>query len=139
MAQFDLIEIPFDWNDNFSEIAMEDFRLIQKDLPYCSCQTIGMALAKLELLENQGAKIKEQEIDEIKDEGLTCAYILGKHDGYEQGRADAITQIKTKLEYEFGQSVGIPNNFKVFAKCVISNVVAELKEQDEKEKTKEEI
>lgn len=60
MTEFTLKEVPFSWNDNFSEIALEDFSMIQKKLPYCTCQTIGMALAKLELLENQGAKVKEQ-------------------------------------------------------------------------------
>ena len=50
---------PFSWNDNLSEIALEDFSMIQKDLPYCVCQSIGMALAKLELLEKQGNKVKE--------------------------------------------------------------------------------
>lgn len=50
---------PFSWNDNFSEVAQEDFSLIQKDLPYGICQSIGMALVKLELLEKQGCKIKE--------------------------------------------------------------------------------
>ena len=44
-----------------SEVALEDFSLIQKDLPYCICQTIGTALAKLKLLEEQGCKVKEQE------------------------------------------------------------------------------
>lgn len=53
----EIIEVPFDWNDNLSEVAMEDFKAIQKTLPYCTCQTIGMALAKLELLEKQGAKV----------------------------------------------------------------------------------
>lgn len=48
---------PFDWNDNLSKEALEDFEGIQKDLPYCTCQSIGMALAKLELLEKQGCKV----------------------------------------------------------------------------------
>ena len=61
MTEFILKEVPFDWNDNLSEVALEDFSLIQKDLPYCACQTIGMALAKLELLEQQGAIVKEEE------------------------------------------------------------------------------
>ena len=56
--EFEIISKPFSWNDNFSEIALEDFSLIQKDLPYCTCQSIGMALAKLELLEKQGCKVK---------------------------------------------------------------------------------
>jgi DNA-directed RNA polymerase subunit RPC12/RpoP len=51
---------PFSWNDNFSEVAREDFSMIQKDLSYCTAQNIGMALAKLELLENQGCEVVEQ-------------------------------------------------------------------------------
>ena len=52
--------LPFSWNDNFSEVAIEDFQQIQKDLPYLTCQSIGMALAKLELLEKQGCKVDEE-------------------------------------------------------------------------------
>lgn len=52
----DITAKPFDWNDNLSKEAIEDFEGIQKDLPYCTCQNIGMALAKLELLEKQGCK-----------------------------------------------------------------------------------
>ena len=55
---------PFDWNDNLSEIALEDFSLIQKTLPYGTATSIGMALAKLELLEKQGCKVKPQESEE---------------------------------------------------------------------------
>ena len=55
-----IIEVSnFTWNDNLSRIAQEDFSLIQKDLPYGICQSIGMALSKLELLEMQGCKVKE--------------------------------------------------------------------------------
>ena len=55
-----IIEVSnFTWNDNLSRIAQEYFSLIQKDLPYGICQSIGMALAKLELLETQGYKVKE--------------------------------------------------------------------------------
>ena len=50
--------VPFSWDDNLSEVALEDFQLIQKDLPYLTCQSIGMALAKLELLEKQGCKVE---------------------------------------------------------------------------------
>lgn len=55
--------VPFSWNDNFSEVALEDFQLIQKGLSYATCQSIGMALAKLELLENQGCKVDEEEVE----------------------------------------------------------------------------
>ena len=61
MKEYTLKEVPFSWNDNFSEIALEDFSMIQKSLPYGTCQTIGMALAKLELLEKQGCKVKGAE------------------------------------------------------------------------------
>lgn len=57
MADTEIIAKPFDWNDNLSKEAIEDFEGIQKDLPYCTCQSIGMALAKLELLEKQGCKV----------------------------------------------------------------------------------
>ena len=57
--EFTLKSEAFSWNDNLSEIALEDLSMIQKDLPYCICQSIGMALAKLELLEKQGNKVEE--------------------------------------------------------------------------------
>lgn len=56
-----IIVEPFDWNDNLSEIAQEDFSLIRQSLSYGTATSIGMALAKLELLEKQGCKVKEQE------------------------------------------------------------------------------
>ena len=57
----EIIVKPFDWNDNMSEIAQEDFSLIQKNLSYGTATTIGLALAKLELLEKQGCKVEPQE------------------------------------------------------------------------------
>lgn len=51
--------VPFSWNDNFSEVALEDFQQIQK----VTCQSIGMALAKLEILEKQGCKVDEEEVE----------------------------------------------------------------------------
>lgn len=61
IPEFTIVEKPFSWNDNFSEIALEDFSMIQKDLPYCTCQSIGMALAKLALLEEQGCIVEERD------------------------------------------------------------------------------
>ena len=61
----EITEKPFDWNDNFSEIAQEDFSMIQKSLSYGTATTIGMALAKLELLEKQGCKVDPQESEEV--------------------------------------------------------------------------
>ena len=45
-------------DDDFSEVALEDFSMIQQKLSYCTCQSIGMALAKLKLLEEQGCKVE---------------------------------------------------------------------------------
>lgn len=54
----DITAKPFDWNDNLSEEAIEDFETIRGKLTYCQHQSIGMALAKLELLEKQGQEPK---------------------------------------------------------------------------------
>lgn len=56
----EIIVKPFDWNDNMSEIALEDFSLIQKSLSYGTAASIGIALTKLELLEKQGCKVKAE-------------------------------------------------------------------------------
>lgn len=61
MTESTIISKPFDWNDNMSEVAQEDFSMIRKSLSYGTAQTIGMALAKLELLEKQGCKVEPQE------------------------------------------------------------------------------
>ena len=60
----EIVVKPFDWNDNLSEIAQEDFTQIQKSLPYGVATSIGMALAKLELLEKQGCKVEPQESED---------------------------------------------------------------------------
>ena len=60
----EIVSKPFDWNDNFSQIAQEDFSTIQKDLSYVVAQSIGLALAKLELLEKQGCKVEPQESED---------------------------------------------------------------------------
>ena len=54
---------PFSWNDNFSEEALEDFQQIQKNLSYGVCQSIGLALAKLKILEKHGCKVDEAEVE----------------------------------------------------------------------------
>ena len=70
---------PFDWNDNMSEIAQEDFSLIQKSLSYGTATTIGMALAKLELLEKQGCKVEPQESeDERNDNRISSWGVIGQ-------------------------------------------------------------
>ena len=59
----EIISKPFDWNDNLSEVAQEDFSLIRQSLSYGTATTIGLALAKLELLEKQGCKVKTESED----------------------------------------------------------------------------
>ena len=61
--EFTIKSSPFDWNDNFSEVAIEDFDNIRNKLSYGTCQSIGMALAKLEILEKQGCKVKAESED----------------------------------------------------------------------------
>lgn len=63
MKEYTIKSVPFSWNDNFSEVALEDFSMIQKKLSYGTCHSIGMALAKLEILEKQGCKVKEQNME----------------------------------------------------------------------------
>lgn len=58
-----IISKPFDWNNNLSEVAQEDFSMIQKNLSYGIASSIGMALAKLELLEKQGCKVMAESED----------------------------------------------------------------------------
>lgn len=53
-------EVPFSWNDNFSEMAFEDFDSIRSSLPYCACQSIGVALAKLKMIEDGELEIKHK-------------------------------------------------------------------------------
>lgn len=38
--------------------------------------------------------------NQIKEEGLTDAYLLGKYDGIKQGRAEAIDECKTILKIQ---------------------------------------
>lgn len=55
----EIVAKPFDWNDNLSEVAIEDFNSISDRMSYGVAATIWTALAKLSLLEKQGCKVKE--------------------------------------------------------------------------------
>lgn len=59
MKEFTIKAEPFSWNTDIAEIALEDFSMIQRDLSYGTAITIGTALAKLQLLEEQGARVEE--------------------------------------------------------------------------------
>ena len=69
MTKEEIRVMPFDWNDNLSEIAQEDFSLIQKSLPYGTASSIGLALAKLELLEKQGCKVTGAKLSQSRKRG----------------------------------------------------------------------
>lgn len=49
--------VPFSWDDNFSEDAIETMKSLKSDIGYCAYQDIMMALAKLKILEEQGCKV----------------------------------------------------------------------------------
>lgn len=42
----------FSWNDKMAQLAIEDFESIRNNLPYCQTQSIGLALAKLKMIED---------------------------------------------------------------------------------------
>lgn len=101
---------PFSWNDNFSEIALEDFDMIRPSLGYCAAQSIGTALAKLQLMEEEGLypniidKILERLKEELKladEEKERCArenqlqFDVAK--GYATGIYNAIEIIKEEV------------------------------------------
>lgn len=45
---------PFSWNDKMADLAIEDFESVRDYLPYCQCQSIGLALTKLKMIEDKG-------------------------------------------------------------------------------------
>ena len=76
----EIIEQPFNWNDNLSEMAQEDFSMIRQSLSYGTATSIGMALAKLELLEKQGCKVEPQESEEISREEIAALLARGSEE-----------------------------------------------------------
>ena len=109
----DITAKPFDWNDNLSKEALEDFEGIQKDLPYCTCQNIGMALAKLELLEKQMQEPKSEwehdhEILKAYSDGAnevleSIKYLIEQYEHYlellDADMKDGSATIVTKTKY----------------------------------------
>lgn len=45
---------PFSLEDKMAQLAIEDFESIRGNIPYCQCQSIGLALAKLKMIEDGG-------------------------------------------------------------------------------------
>ena len=106
----DITAKPFDWNDNLSKEAIEDFEGIQKDLPYCTCQNIGMALAKLELLEKQGCKFIELQSEWQQDHEILKAYSNGAN--------EVLDKIRAEIEERKLYSGGEPNRELAFNVCL---------------------
>lgn len=102
---------PFSWNDNFSEIAFEDFDSIRSSLGYCAAQSIGTALTKLQLMEEKGLNPNtittiinrlEQELELADEEKERCArenqLQFDSAKGYSTGIYNAIEIIKEGLK-----------------------------------------
>ena len=108
MEMTDITAKPFDWNDNLSKEALEDFEGIQKDLPYCTCQNIGMALAKLELFEKQGCKVIEPKSEWQQDHEILKAYSDGANEVLDKIKAE-IEQAYCKVtnDYDHGRNYGL--------------------------------
>lgn len=84
MAEIKIDVNPFSWNDKMAQLAIEDFDNVRDDLPYCQAQSIGLALAKLKIIEEQSAsynlkmvlkkilhEIEEYET-QMEDVGVPC-------------------------------------------------------------------
>lgn len=99
MTDLILYSKPFDWNDNLSEEAIEDFETIRGKLTYCTHQSIGMALAKLELLEKQGCKVIEQQSEWQHDHEILKAYSDGASAVLDKVRAE-IMNLQTYKMFE---------------------------------------
>lgn len=65
--------------------------------------------------------------NQIKEEGLTDAYLLGKYDGIKQGRADALGEIATRLEEEL--TMVMPRDKVKYVMYKVHTVFEQLKEQ----------
>lgn len=59
MTEITLKSEPFSWNDNMADVAIEDFDAYRGNMSYCAAQSIGTALAKLKIMEEQGLRVEE--------------------------------------------------------------------------------
>lgn len=65
MGDFTIEVQPFSLNENMSELALEDFDDIRGKLSYCQCQSIGMALAKLKMIEENSINLKAIDLNDL--------------------------------------------------------------------------
>ena len=59
MIKCELVTRPFSWNDKMGEEALNTLEELNHVLGYGTYQTLGVALAKLKILEEQGALVDE--------------------------------------------------------------------------------
>lgn len=57
--KFKIESHPFSWNDKMAQLAIEDFDSIRKGIPYCQAQSIGIALAKLKMIEDGEINVRK--------------------------------------------------------------------------------
>lgn len=65
MGDYTIEVQPFSLNENMSELALEDFDDIRGKLSYCQCQSIGMALAKLKMIEENSINLKAIDLNDL--------------------------------------------------------------------------
>lgn len=122
-------EVPFSWDDKFSELALEDFNSIRCGLSYCVCQSIGMALTKLKMIED-GELEKDLKNTEGYIKYSAILDILNKCDcsmGQPKISMKKIKNIMEELEYdeEYIDSVTVDfcNGFET-ARNIIAKLVS---------------
>lgn len=59
MPEYKFVCRPFSWNDKMGEEALDTIEELNHVLGYGTYQTLGVALAKLKILEEQGALVDE--------------------------------------------------------------------------------
>lgn len=72
-----IIAVPFSWNDNLGEEAQECYDEIRPNLSYSQAMILGMAIAKLKLLEEKGVQLEER-VQEAVDKIVEAKEKVGK-------------------------------------------------------------
>lgn len=86
MNDFKITDEPFDWNEPMAEKALEAFN--PKECSYQTASIIGMALAKLKMLEEQGSKVGRTDFIIIKEFADKCI-------------KDVCDEFKMRMPFEF--------------------------------------
>lgn len=62
MTEFKIVSKQFSWNDKMGEETLDTLEELNHILGYVTYQTLGVALAKLKILEEQGALVDESKL-----------------------------------------------------------------------------